>query len=69
MERVRVDLMSYLFGDVLSVGSADPWFIFTTAAVAAAALAWHGPAIVLVASGTFAASLFVPARGYSGHAG
>ena len=28
-----------------------------------------GPAIVLVASGTFAASLFIPTRGYSGHTG
>ena len=41
MERVRVDLMSYLFGDVLSVGTADLWFIFATAAVAAAALVWQ----------------------------
>ena len=41
MERVRVDLMGYLFGDVLSVGAADLWFIFVTAAVAAAALAWQ----------------------------
>ena len=33
MEDVRVDLMSYLFGDVLSIGITDLWVIYSTAAV------------------------------------
>ena len=41
MERLRVDLIGYLFGDILAVGPADLWLIFGTAAVVAAALAWQ----------------------------
>ena len=41
MERLRVDLMAYLFGDILSVGVVDLWLMFGTAAVAIAALAWQ----------------------------
>lgn len=38
LEGVRVDLMGYLFGDILAVGARDLWIIATTAAVALAAL-------------------------------
>ena len=41
MERLRVDLIAYLFGDILSVGAVDLWLIFATAAVVIAALAWQ----------------------------
>ena len=41
MERVRVDLLGYLFGDILSVSAADLWFIFVGGAVAVAVLAWQ----------------------------
>ena len=41
MERLRVDLIAYLFGDILSVGVVDLWLIFATAAVVIAALAWQ----------------------------
>ena len=41
MERVRVDLLGYLFGDILSVSAADLWFIFASAAVTVAVLAWQ----------------------------
>ena len=41
MERVRVDLLGYLFGDILSVGTTDLWFIFACAAVVAGLLAWQ----------------------------
>ena len=41
MERMRVDLIGYLFGDILSVGAADLWFIFASAATAAAVLTWQ----------------------------
>ena len=41
MEKVRVDLMGYLFGDVLSVSAADLRFIFAIAAGSVAALAWQ----------------------------
>ena len=41
MERVRVDLIGYLFGDILSVGAVDLWLIFTTAAGVAAVIAWQ----------------------------
>lgn len=41
MERLRVDLIGYLFGDILSVGPVDLWLIFATAAAALAALAWQ----------------------------
>ena len=41
MEQVRVDLMGYLFGDVLSVSAADLRFIFAIAAGSIAALAWQ----------------------------
>ena len=41
MEQVRVDLLGYLFGDILSVSAVDLWFIFSSAAVAIAVLAWQ----------------------------
>ncbi len=41
MERLRVDLIGYLFGDILAVGPSDLWLIFGTAAAVAAALAWQ----------------------------
>ena len=41
MERLRVDLIGYLFGDILAVGQADLWLIFGTAATVVAALAWQ----------------------------
>ncbi len=41
MERLRVDLIGYLFGDILSVGVVDLWLIYGTAAMVAAALAWQ----------------------------
>ena len=40
-EGVRVDLIGYLFGDILSVGAVDLWLIFATAVVAVATLAWQ----------------------------
>ena len=41
MERVRVDLLGYLFGDILSVSVVDLGFIFASAAVTVAVLAWQ----------------------------
>ena len=41
MERLRVDLIGYLFGDILSVGAADLGLIFGTAAAVTAALCWQ----------------------------
>ena len=41
MERVRVDLIGYLFGDILSVSAVDLWFIFASAVAAIAVLAWQ----------------------------
>ena len=41
MERLRVDLIGYLFGDILSIGTADLGFIFATVAIVTAALAWQ----------------------------
>ena len=41
MEQVRVDLIGYLFGDILSVGIVDLWLIFGTVAVTLAAVAWQ----------------------------
>ena len=41
MERLRVDLVGYLFGDILSVGAVDLWLIYTTAAISIAALVWQ----------------------------
>ena len=40
MERLRVDLMSYLFGDILSVGRGDLVWIYGGAVVVMAVLAW-----------------------------
>ncbi len=34
METLRVDLMAYLFGDILAVTSTDLWWIYATAAIA-----------------------------------
>lgn len=41
MERLRVDLIGYLFGDILAIGPVDLWLIFGTAALVGAALAWQ----------------------------
>lgn len=41
MERLRVDLIGYLFGDILAVGIFDLWLIFATAVIVAAVLAWQ----------------------------
>ena len=41
MEKLRVDLIGYLFGDILSVSAVDLWFIFASAVVAIAVLAWQ----------------------------
>ena len=41
MERLRVDLIGYLFGDILSVGMVDLWLIFGTAAIVTTTLAWQ----------------------------
>ena len=49
MDRLRVDLIGYLFGDILSVGPVDLWLIFGTAAVVTAALAWQWRNLLAVA--------------------
>eukprot|EP00119_Amphimedon_queenslandica_P017777 XP_019858196.1 PREDICTED: uncharacterized protein LOC109586448 [Amphimedon queenslandica] len=41
MERVRVDLIGYLFGDILAIGVMDLVFVFATAALALSVLAWQ----------------------------
>lgn len=41
MERLRVDLISYLFGDILSIGIVDLWLIFGTAFIVSALLSWQ----------------------------
>ena len=41
MERLRVDLIGYLFGDILSIGTVDLWLIFGTAAVVTVILSWQ----------------------------
>ncbi len=40
METLNVDLMGYLFGDILAVGPADLLWIYTGGAAALCALAW-----------------------------
>ena len=49
MERVRVDLIGYLFGDILSVGNVDLWLIFGTATVVTAVLSWQWRNLLAVA--------------------
>lgn len=41
MEQVRVDLTSYLFGDILAVGIVDLWLIFATSAITIVMLVWQ----------------------------
>lgn len=41
MERVRVDLIGYLFGDILAIGVMDLGFVFATAALTIFVLAWQ----------------------------
>ena len=48
MDRVRVDLLGYLFGDVLSVSVTDLWFIFASAAVVAGLLVWQWRNLLMV---------------------
>ena len=40
LETLRVDLMGYLFGDILAVGTLDLWWIYLGGAAALAVLAW-----------------------------
>ena len=40
LETLRVDLMGYLFGDILAVGPLDLWWIYLGGAAALATLAW-----------------------------
>lgn len=49
MERLRVDLIGYLFGDILSVGVVDLWMIFATAAIVMSALVWQWRNLLAVA--------------------
>lgn len=49
MERLRVDLIGYLFGDILSVGAVDLWLIFATAIIVTAAIAWQWRNLLAVA--------------------
>ncbi|MCE2522706.1 MAG: metal ABC transporter permease [Rhodobacteraceae bacterium] len=41
MENVRVDLIGYLFGDILSIGIVDLWLIAGTVAITLAAISWQ----------------------------
>ena len=41
METVRVDLIGYLFGDILSVGVIDLWLIFAIAVATLGTVAWQ----------------------------
>ena len=49
MERVRVDLIGYLFGDILSVSAPDLGLIFGTAAAVTAVLSWQWRNLLAVA--------------------
>ena len=44
---VRIDLMSYLFGDILAVGKTDLLIIWGGACVVLALLAWRWPSLLL----------------------
>lgn len=44
---VRIDLMSYLFGDILAVGETDLLVIWCGACVVLALLAWRWPGLLL----------------------
>ena len=50
METIRVDLMGYLFGDILAVGPMDLWWIYLGGAAALGTLAfiWRGLLAVTV---------------------
>ncbi|BBK33090.1 zinc transport system permease protein [Stella humosa] len=48
VETLRVDLMAYLFGDLLAVSHADLWWIGGAAAVALPTLAWAWRSLVAV---------------------
>ena len=50
MESIRVDLLGYLFGDILAVGALDLWWIYLggAAALGALALIWRGLLAVTV---------------------
>ncbi len=48
MERMRVDLLGYLLGDILSVGPVDLWIIYGTAAVAGILVAWQWRSLLAV---------------------
>lgn len=41
METLRIDLMGYLFGDILSVSQTDITWIFVTAAISLGLLIWY----------------------------
>jgi zinc transport system permease protein len=48
MEWLRVDLMAYLFGDVLAVTAGDLAWIYAGGAVALAVLLWHWSALLSI---------------------
>lgn len=41
MEQLRINLIGYLFGDILSVSVLDIWLVFGTAILVTAALSWQ----------------------------
>lgn len=49
MDRLRVDLIGYLFGDILSIGASDLWLIFGTASAVTAILVWQWRNLVALA--------------------
>jgi len=40
MDELRIDLLTYLFGDILAVGSKDIWLIYSSAFIALVLLMW-----------------------------
>lgn len=47
IQGVRIDLMAYLFGDILSVGRSDLLVIWVGAALVLALLLWRWPALLI----------------------
>lgn len=48
LETLRVDLIGYLFGDILAVGRADIAWIFLTATISLVLMAWHWRSLLSV---------------------